>query len=334
MRGLWLLSLCLPLGLPALAVANPELDVPGLESTELLGDALVWEDAKFFLEPYETGPHFHFDAIGRRDLEAGRVVPVRIVDATMRALVEIELAGRPDCTMRTLVADPRLAGVRLFVRRSDLAPVLTRPYAEQHGDGTRIRLAPGVPVLPTAANDYIAALRLDRVRLPIPHASVGWTYKPNKIVEPEPPAAGKLARINHGASIELGGASVPLRSTWLLPQTDRRADVRLVTLSARCVELVGQVAGNAIRPNSAPRATSRGTVAVPEVRGPQIPTGAPIATASGREVGVAAAPIAVSSPTGETACFDARFTLMREEDSFGVRYRSVKLCAPAALVER
>src|SRR4051812_28961078 len=98
------------------AAADDELDVPGLDAADLRGDALVWEDAPLFLEPWDSGAKIQaFGSIGKRRDEVGRAIPVHIVDSTSRTFVEVQLPARSDCTWRKLVADPRIEGLRLFV---------------------------------------------------------------------------------------------------------------------------------------------------------------------------------------------------------------------------
>jgi hypothetical protein len=65
-----------------------------------------------------------------------------------------------------------------------------------------------------------------------------------------------------------------------------------------------------------------------------IPTGTPLSTPTGREVAVAGSDIAVAIPTAETVCFDARLTLVREDETYATTSRTLKLCAPASVVQR
>jgi hypothetical protein len=128
MRGVLIALALVGWQLPA-ARADDELDVPGLDAPDPRGDALVWEDATFYLEPWEGGASVRFTtfASGRRE-EVGRAIPVRIVGAT-RAFVEIEPSAVVGCASRRLELDPRVEALRLFVKRDDSAPVLQKPYA-------------------------------------------------------------------------------------------------------------------------------------------------------------------------------------------------------------
>src|SRR5689334_10378012 len=123
-----------------MAHAEDELDIPGLDAADLRGDALIWEDATIYLEPWEGGTNVYFNRFGRRREEVGKAMPVRIIDSTMKNFVEIAVPGRSDCAWRRLEIDNRVDGLRLFVKREDLAPVLIKPWAMQWSDGTKLKL--------------------------------------------------------------------------------------------------------------------------------------------------------------------------------------------------
>ncbi len=316
------------------AAADDELDIPGLDAADLRGDALVWEDASFYFEPWEGGLSAKFASFGRtRREEVGRAVPVRIVDSTMRSFVEIELPNRADCTWRRIEADSRLAGLRVFVKRADLAPVLVKPFAAQYSDGTRIKLAAGTPVMPTASGLYVIAARNDKLRLPIPHGSVGFLYKPGKVLDTEVPP-GKIVRVDRSVTAKVGDESFVIRSSWLAPVPVKPTDVALVHWTSRCVDLVAEVPATAVRPAEPPRPTPialRGSV---HGTGPVIPAGAPLSTQAGREIAVASHDIGVPVPTAETVCFDAKIVLNRDDETYATQNRPIKLCAPASVVQR
>ncbi|HEU0029755.1 MAG TPA: hypothetical protein VFQ53_03910 [Kofleriaceae bacterium] len=322
-----------------------QLDVPGLDAADLRGDALVWEDAAFYLEPWEGATTVRFASFGRgRREEVGRAVPVRIVDSSMRSFVEIQLTNRAECTWRRLEADKRLEGLRLFVRRDDLAPVLVKPFSAQYSDGTKIKLGVGVPVMPTASGDYIVAAREDKLRLPIPHGSVGYLYKPAKLAADADGPIGKVLRIDRNTNAKVGEESFAVRSAWLAPVVPTKTDVALVHWTTRCVDMVASVPATALRPTEVTKSSSwqptpTTTPSTPAARTPWIPPGVPLATPGGREVAVATQEIAVSLPTapgadGTQICFDARLSLVREDAAYATSQRTLKLCAPAGLIER
>jgi len=331
MRWLWVAIVCVP----TIAAADDDLDVPGLDAADLRGDAMIWEDATLYFEPWESGASIRFSTIGRRESEVGRAIPVRIIDSTLRSFVEVEAPSHAGCTSRRLDVDPRLEGLRMFVHRADLAPVLIKPFAATYSDGTRIKLAVGLPVMPTATGDYWVPLREDKIRLPIPHASVGYVYRPGKIADPEIPK-DKLARLDRNASIKLGDGGFTVRTnSWIGPMPDKKPDGTLFKLAARCLEMVVEAPSNTLRPIGAPRPSGGQPVYVPRATGWRIPAGTPITTQSGREVAVAAKDIQIQmpAPAPETVCFDLRMTMTREDQSWGTIPRTFKLCASGSAVE-
>lgn len=334
MRGS-VIALALVSAFAPAARANDDVDVPGLDAPDLRGDALVWEDATFYLEPWDGGAHVRFSTFGRgRREEVGRTVPVRIVSAT-RTFVEIEPSPNVGCAARRLELDRRVDGLRLFVKRDDLAPVLHKPYATTFSDGTSVKVAAGTPVLPTASGLYTIAPRGDKLRLAIPHAQVGYLFTNGKVPELERPA-GALVRVDRMTSVKLGGDPFEVRAAWLAPKPAKAAEPQLLRWTARCVELVVSVPGAALRPAvwSAPYRSYEPAGPITTKQPQHVLRGTPLTTPSGREVAVAADVIDVDAPTGQVgACFEARLTLTRiEEPAQASMHRTTKLCASAAHV--
>src|SRR5688572_24884337 len=174
MMKLVVVALCL-LARAASGDDSVDLDIEGRAATAMRGDAMAWEDAAFYFEPWEGGAMLRMSSLGRgRRDDVGRAIPVEIISATMRDFVEIRLVAEASCTWRRLTSDRRISGLRLFIKRADLAPVLAHPFAITYPNGTSARVAPGVPVMPTASGAYTLSARGDVLRLPIPHASVGF----------------------------------------------------------------------------------------------------------------------------------------------------------------
>ena len=320
---------------PAVVRADDELDIPGLDATDLRGDAMIWEDATIYLEPYETSATVRFNVFSRRRDNVGQAMAVRIVDSSLKNFVEIVAPGRADCSWRRFDVDNRLEGLRMFVRREDLAPVLIKPYAMQWSDGTRIKLGIGMPVAPTTTGDYVVALRNDKVRLPIPHSSVGYLYKTGKISDPEEPKE-KVALITRNANVKLGDDGFVVRSTWFGAVPEKKTDVALIKLAARCLEMTVQAPSNTLRIMEKPRRYPTPPPPPPPVTGWRIPAGTPLMTSTGREVAVAGREIAVQMPTPgpEQICFDARFAMAREDEAYGTLSRTVRLCASGSAVTK
>lgn len=324
------IALCLS---PLIAAAEEELDIPGLDAADLRGDAMIWEDATIFLEPYESSASVRFNVFSRRRDQVGQAIPVRIIDSSLKNFVEIEPPGRGDCTWRKLEIENRLEGLRLFVRREDLAPVLIKPYEMKWPDGTRIKLAIGMPVMPTSTGDYAVGLKQDKIRLAIPHASVGYLYKTGKISDPEP-IKEKTALVSRGASVKLGDDGFQVRSTWYGAAPDRKSDQALVKLTARCLEMVISAPVSNLRVTEPTRVIPSALPPPLPVTGWKIPTGTPLMLPSGREVAVAAKDIGVQlpAPAPEQICFDARFAMTREDETYGTLTRTVRLCASGSAV--
>jgi hypothetical protein len=321
------------------ALADDDLDVPGLDG-DLRGDALVWEDATFYLEPWDGGLAVRLSPYGRPRAEmVGNAVPVHITSTAMKQFVEIELAPRADCVWRRWAPDRRVEALRLFVHRDDLAPVLVKPFSATYSDGTRIKLQPGVPVLPTPSGQYSLGARGDRFRAAIPHSSVGYTYTAGRVAEPELPAAGKIYRLDRSATATLNGETLAVRAQWLAPEPTRNGEHALVHWAARCIDLIVDAPSSGLRVTEHPRPPTAPAPPPPlRPTGFYIPAGAPLATEAGRDVAVAAIPIPVSAPGGDVVCFDATLAINKDDElpySYpGQLARTVKLCTSSRLVER
>ena len=334
MRGV-AIALVLGLGVLRAGVARAEgddLELPGLDAPDLRGDALVWEDAPFYLEPWDGGTNVRFGALGRgRREEVGRAIPVRIIASSMRTFVEVELPSGIDCAIRRVGVDPRIEALRLFVKRDDLAPVLIKPYSVTYSDGTGVRLAVGVPVVPTPSGLYAISVRGDRVRLAIPHASVGYIYARGKVSEPDNPT-GALLRLDRMASVKLGGDPVEVRATWFVSKPAKPADHHLVKFPARCMDLTVSVPASAMRPASwSPPSRPYPSSSYDPKQSHHVLRGTPLTTPAGREVAVAADVIEIAPPAnGAISCFDARLTMYRLEDPpQSPVVRTTRLCAAA-----
>lgn len=316
-----------------------DLEVPGLDAPDLRGDALVWEDAPFFLEPWDAGYVVRFPGVQRttRRDGVGGAIPVRIVDSSMRTMVEIELADE-DCAPRRAESDAQVAGLRLFVKRDDLAPVLVKPFQISFPDGTSARLGPGVPVAPAGGGDYLVSARGDAVRLPIPSSSVGYVYARRKFVPVPEPASGPLYRVDRGTSVKLGAHAFEPRAAWLAPRSPKARETSLLRWSTRCIDLVVAAPTRALRASPRPAPTGFGFGRAVPTRGHDILPGAPLTTPSGRDVAVAGGELRVGAvePTASLrSCFLSSLTLWRLEDPpvhgsssrSSSRTRELKLCA-------
>ena len=309
---------------------EPDVEVPGRESAELRGDAIVWEDATFYLEPAEGGTSVRFFG-GTRD-DSARTIPVKIVSARLRDFVEVELVDATTCTTRRARIDDRVTGLHLYVRRADLTPVLVKPFSVTYRDGTRVRLQTGMPVVPTASGMYVVSARGSKLTLPIPHGSVGYTYRRGRVVDPPLPK-GQLWTLDYGHSVRLGEQDFQPRHGWLVRAPANRSGTVLIAWSARCIDLVVSASSRSLRRASRSHAGLYGFGRSGSTRAHVIPRGTPLSTTGGREVALAAEPIEIDPPHDGTACFDALFELDREDDDGGNVRRTFRLCAPASAVD-
>jgi hypothetical protein len=314
------------------AHGDDEIDIEGRASTALRGNAMIWEDAALYLEPWDSGAMLRVSSLGRgRRDEVGRAIPIRIVSAALRDFVEIELVGDSSCTWRRLASDTRISGLRLFVKRDDLAPVLARPFAITYPNGTSARVAPGVPVMPTASGAYVLAARGDVLRLPIPHRSVGFTY-PRTRVEDPPPPKGELWRLEQAAPVRLGDDSFEARANWLAAMPAKHGDTVNLRWRTKCIDLVVGVPAKALRKLTIAHGHGGGYGHGQATFAQSIPRGTPLSTPGGREVGVAAEAIGVPPPVDGMACFEAQLRLWRLDDKSSSG-RTFKLCAPATALD-
>ena len=308
----------------------PDVEVPGRASTELRGDAVVWEDATFYLEPAQGGTSVRFFG-GARD-DGARTIPVKIVSARLRDFVEVELVDAITCTSRRARIDDRVTGLHLYVPRADLTPVLVKPFNLGFRDGTRVRLQAGMPVVPTASGMYVVSARGTKLTLPIPHASVGYTYRRRRVVDPPLPK-GPLWTLDYGHTVRLGEQDVQPRAGWLVRVPASRGDTVLLSWSARCIDLVVSASSRSLRRGARSRHGIYGYGGGGSSHAHVIPRGTPLSTVGGREVALAAEPIGVDPPLDGKACFDARFELVRDDDDGGNVQRTFRLCAPASAVD-
>ena len=318
------------------ANAEDDVDVAGRESTQLRGDAMVWEDAPLYLEPSDAGTMVRFSTFGRvRRDEVSRALPVKIVSAALRDFVEVELVEAGTCAPQSARIDRRITGLHLFVKRTDLAPVLVKPFTASYGDGTSVRLRAGVPVAPTASGAYLVGARGDVLRLPIPHGSVGFTYTRTKVDVPPLPK-GQLWRLStdRTLNVKLGDEEFEARAGWLATKPDKHGETVNVRWSTRCIELVVGVPAKSLRKATRPGGEIYGSGLGGGTAQHVIPRGTPLSTFTGREVAIAAADIDVvpSAEIGK-ACFDATLELARlDELGSGLR-RPFRLCAPLSALE-
>ena len=123
------------------------LAAPAAAETPLTGNVLVWADAPLYPDANATGPSIRVGTLDLgREKDVGYVVPMHVV-STQGDFVEVEPTADVECAWWRVVKPDGLDNIRLYVKRTDLAPVLIKPFKATHKDGSSIALQVGVPVL-------------------------------------------------------------------------------------------------------------------------------------------------------------------------------------------
>jgi hypothetical protein len=239
------------------------LDPEVASATEpLSGFAAVWADATFYAEPNVEAPRFslaNFGAAPRRE-RLGYTVPVtirRIVGefvevTTANAVVPPARVGKPDphCGWLHLVGPGEVSDVTVFVKRSELAPVLAAPYQASFDDGSSIELMPGTPILRTREGAVAASLALG---VPIKgDPPIRYSYRdrpPPANAEGEPAYA-----LTSWNDVTLGGKRFSIGHPLFAPAARSIADAKgaadrsLFPLETRCTVLQVSVPTSALAP--------------------------------------------------------------------------------------
>jgi hypothetical protein len=300
---------------------------------DLHGVVLVWQDASFYGEASDTAPAIKLSAPLVRDTTLGRVVPMSVL-GVHGDWVEVEPTTSTYCTDARLVPPDDLAKLRLFVKRADLAPVLTAPVAVAGPDGSKLALKPGVPVAP----GHFAYQGLS-VAAEIPPGSIGLSYVAPKA------ARGDLAirqlALKAGAKVKLAGQTLTIAAITPSAHVEHRGTDVLVTLEDGCTSLVVVAPSTAITdfddeaPTGDPAGPGSGGTGVITLRGNDY---LPIATAlwaGSHQVAYAAKPLYLpGAPTGKQVCVDRRLRIesaTQAPDSTDLDDK-LRVCAPAGKV--
>lgn len=316
------------------------LAVPAAAEAPLTGNVLVWADAPLYPDANGSGPSVRVGTLDLgRDKDVGYVVPMHVV-STRGDLVEIEPTADVECAWWRVVKPDGLDNLRLYVKRTDLAPVLSKPFKASHKDGSSIALQVGVPVLGGKV-----AFNRGVVPVAIPGSSLGVAYAQHKIGAVEKPETKKFL-LDEATEVKLGGATFPL-GPLVAATAKRRGDRMLVSIAARCMTAVisapkGRVhAGVSINQMvSGTAAPIRPTLASGAQRY-YLPAGTKMTSEKGDHVvGTLDADRDVTKPkAGARAC--AEFVITRDDPFVDVPHtvdasqpqRTLKLCAPAEVVK-
>lgn len=329
MRALACSLLCL--ATPALAAST--VDPPGAaDDQRLAGHVLVWHDAPLFAEPDEGARSLTLAKLpAPRKERVGHVVALKVVSAK-GAFVEVELTGDEHCTASRVDVPDDLARVRLFVRRSDVAPVLVKPFAKTFADGTSIALGAGTPVVPTDAGTFVVSLRGDALEVAIPAASIGHAYTPAKTRTGM--LAGETVAIAPRTRAQLGDHAIAL-TAWTGAPVERRGETAIVALEDRCVSARVALPSKALtEADESSLEVGVGGGSGMSLRDEYfIPRLSPLMIGT-RVVAVAARPIYLhGAPIGKNACIQ-RAIRLRSDLAIEATDDKLRLCTPASKVAR
>jgi hypothetical protein len=316
------------------------LAAPAAAEPALSGNVLVWADAPLYADPSTSAPSVRIGTLDLgREKDVGYVVPMRVV-STKADMVEVEPTADVQCAWWRVVKPDGLDSVRLYVKRSDLAPVLTKPFKATHKDGSSVALQAGVPVLGGKV-----AFNRSVVPVAVPVTSLGISYAPHKIAPVTKPTKQKFL-LDEATEVNLGSAMFSM-GPWVAAAAKPRGKRLLVSIAARCMTAV----------ISAPKARVHAGIsfnqavagAAPDVHRPltttspqrsYLPAGTKMMSEKGDHVvGTLDADRDVMKPKpGARAC--SEFVITRDDPFVDVPHtvdasqpqRTLKLCAPAEAI--
>ena len=320
---------------PVVAVAESRVDPPGAGDAEALrGNVLVWHDAAFYVEPSDAAATVHVATLTARKDLAGHVVPMHVL-GTRGAFVEVEPA-EADCTWSRFTTSDDLAKLHLFVKRADLAPVVTKPFDKTFADGTHVALRPGVAVVPEEDGVYAVSLGGDSLDVEIPPASIGHAYTPER-TKPVVVNAQDYA-VAPATKATLGDRTVAI--TRHASAVDKRGATTLYTIDSRCAAVTVAVpsgAVSAVDDGDDNSELSEGRMGLIDIHGTDyLPIATTLSTLTGTPIATAAKKIYLpGTGMGKQACFDRRMWLDTPStlapDREGIDDK-VRFCAPSSKV--
>ncbi len=291
----------------------------------LAGFAAVWADAPFFVDPRPDAAQIRlasFDGAPRRE-RLGHTFPVRI-RGVQGDFVEVSAPppeetpgfmpnGDAHCGWLDLEGPRDVTEPTLFVRRSDLAPVLAAAYEQTFDDGSSVRLQPGTVVLRTDTGSLASASTLQVPLSTKPAVRFAYPAAP-----PPLPARGESKHLlSKEEELTLGGHPFSLSGTFFAPVADHvdpakgAGDRVLFPLASRCAVLQVSAPKTALRPY-VPPALGRGSGLGFGVGGlggvdhSVLPVGAELRTQNGRIIARVSREIDVD-PKLDVPCIKMRF---------------------------
>jgi len=179
-------------------------------------------DVGFELPPLSSAPGMTVNVVGKQD---DRLVVETLVTEPAEHHCAATLDGLSDFRLR------------LYVAQADLLPVLTEELVHEPGDGTKLRLARGVPVPPGSAEILV---RGTPVRATVPAERLGRFYAPAQPFSPEGRDGTLVADERH--ALTYGGHTLDETNLYReggdlvrFGATERTGDA-LVTVRNPCLE--------------------------------------------------------------------------------------------------
>jgi hypothetical protein len=291
----------------------------------LAGFAAVWADAPFFVDPRTDAAQIRlasFDGAPRRE-RLGHTIPVQI-RGTQGDFVEVSAPpqeetpgflpnGDAHCGWLDLEGPRDVTEATLFVRRSDLAPVLAAAYEQTFDDGSSVRLLPGTVVLRTDTGSLTSASTLQVPLSTKPAVRFAYPAAP-----PPLPARGESKHLlSKEEELTLGGHPFSLAGTLFAPVADHVDPVKgpgdrvLFPLASRCALLQISAPKTALRPYVPPALGRGGGVGfgvggLGGVDHSVLPVGAELRTQNGRVIARVSREIDVD-PKLDAPCIKMRF---------------------------
>jgi hypothetical protein len=217
-------------------VEPPEPEAPPVEPPPLghavakVGSLLFFSstgDVGFELPPLASAAGMTVNVVGAQD---GRLVVETLVSEPAEHHCAATLDGLSDFRLR------------LYLAEADLLPVLTQEHDHAFSDGTKARLARGVPVPPGSSE---LDVRGTSVRVPVPAERLGRSYEPGQPFSREG-SDGMLHRLEgHGLTydgrvLDEGGLYHEAGNLARYGATERTGDA-LVTVRSACLEVTALV---------------------------------------------------------------------------------------------
>lgn len=311
-----------PVATTAPKALDPETAGP---DEPLAGFAAVWADATFFVDPRSDAAQIRlasFDGAPRRE-RLGHTFPVRI-RSVQGDFLEVSAPpqeetpgfmpnGDAHCGWLDLEGPRDVTESSLFVRRSDLAPVLATAYEQTFDDGSSVRLLAGTAVLRTETGSIASAQALQVPLSTKPAVRFAYPAAP----PPLPPRGESTHVLSKQEELTLGGQPFSLAGSWFAPQADRvdpakgAGDRVLFPLASRCAALQISAPKTALRPYVPPALGRGGGVGfgvggLGGVDRSVLPAGAELRTRNGRVIARVSREIDVD-PKLDAPCIKMRF---------------------------